>query len=221
MTVGDVASIVSIVLAGVAIALSITFFRMSTQLSEEAKNAAQRIGNSVDRLEKLFDKLYSDTFSLMKDTYQDMRKHAWPEGAKVSGELMTEAERKTDEKLNLLQKNLAMQLDKVLSKQMRTETEVAKVKNDVQELVGRAISESRKVEEQAREETMRDHIIRQMGLLMRPEGYVRADTIVDSLSQKVPGTIIIRELMKMRDDGVISYQGSGLGPTTEIRLEKS
>jgi phage terminase small subunit len=221
MTVGDIASIVSIVLAIVAIALSITFFRMSSQLSEATKNASDRIGASVDRLEKLFDKLYSDTFALMKDTYQDMREHAWPEGTKVGDKVIAEAEKKTDEKLDILKQNLAIQLDKVLDNQIRTEAEVTKVKDSVRDLVGRAITESRKAEEQAREETMREHIVRQLKVLVSPEGYVRADTIVKSLTEKFPGTKIVHELVKMRDDGIISYQGGGLGPTTEIRLEKS
>lgn len=221
MTAADVASVASIVLAIVAIALSIIFFRMSSQLSEQAKSAAERIGSSVERLEGLFNMLYSDTFALMKDTYQDMRKHAWPEGTKVSDDLMTEAEKKTDEKLNVLKENLADQLDQVLSKQMRTESEIARVKKDVQDLVGRAISESRKVEEQAREETMRDDIIRQLRLLAGRKGHVRADTLVTSLTPKFNDRSIIRELLKMKDDGIISYPEPGLGPSSEIQLEKS
>ena len=62
------ASIVSVVLAIVAIWLSVTFYRLSNDASGEIKSASKDIGASVSRLEKVFDNLYSDTFTMMKDT---------------------------------------------------------------------------------------------------------------------------------------------------------
>lgn len=70
-------SIASGVLAVVALALSIVFFVLSKQDAERSSKNAQQIAGSVERLEKLFDTLYSDTFSMMRDTYTDMRKHVW------------------------------------------------------------------------------------------------------------------------------------------------
>ena len=72
-----ISSIASLILAIVAIWLSIVFFKMSDAASKATTEAAKGIGASVDRLEKLFDKLYSDTFSMMRDTVSDMRKHIW------------------------------------------------------------------------------------------------------------------------------------------------
>jgi len=72
-----IASIASLILAVVAIWLSVFFFRLSDEASKATTGAAKGIAASVDRLEKLFDKLYSDTFSMMKDTVTDMRNHIW------------------------------------------------------------------------------------------------------------------------------------------------
>lgn len=72
-----IASITSLILGVLAIWLSITFYKMSAKESKNAENASAQMKSSVDRLEKLFDKLYSDTFSMMKDTVSDMRKHIW------------------------------------------------------------------------------------------------------------------------------------------------
>ena len=72
-----VASIASLILAVGAIWLSIVFFRMSNDASKATTEAAKGIDASVKRLENLFDKLYSDTFTMMKDTVSDMRKHIW------------------------------------------------------------------------------------------------------------------------------------------------
>lgn len=91
MTVMDlvslVASIASLIVAVGAIWLSIVFYKMSSNASNATNEAAKGIDASVQRLEKLFDKLYSDTFSMMKDTVSDMRKHIWNKPSEETGEL--------------------------------------------------------------------------------------------------------------------------------------
>ena len=72
-----IASIASVILAVGAISLSITFFKMTSAASKATEEAAKGISASVERLEKIFDKLYSDTFSMMRETVTDMRKHTW------------------------------------------------------------------------------------------------------------------------------------------------
>lgn len=67
----------AIVLAVVALSLSVYFFNQSKRDAERSVAAANEISSSVSRLEKLFDSLYSDTFSMMRETVTDMRKHVW------------------------------------------------------------------------------------------------------------------------------------------------
>jgi hypothetical protein len=74
-----IASIVSIIISGFAIWLSITFYRMSVGESAKTTEAANEIASGVKRLDDLFDRLYADTFGMMKDTLTDMRKHIWPD----------------------------------------------------------------------------------------------------------------------------------------------
>ena len=96
MTGGEVASliasIVSVLIGGLAIWLSLTFYKMSTQLSQDAKEASKGISASVERLEKVFDKLYTDTFSMVKETMSDMRKHIWPGKTAEDDQIAEEAE---------------------------------------------------------------------------------------------------------------------------------
>lgn len=82
-----IASIASLIVAVGAIWLSIVFYKMSSNASNATNEAAKGIDASVQRLEKLFDKLYSDTFSMMKDTVTDMRKHIWNKPPEETGEL--------------------------------------------------------------------------------------------------------------------------------------
>src|SRR3954469_18836840 len=84
-------SAVSTVLAVVALVLSIFFFVQAKKDAERSAGAASEISSSVERLEKLFDSLYSDTLSMMRETVTDMRKHIWTavpgrDGTKLSEE---------------------------------------------------------------------------------------------------------------------------------------
>ncbi len=72
-----VASVVSMVLGVFAIWLSLYLYRLAESASAAGKGSADKIGASVARLDVVFDKLYADTFSMMKDTVGDMRKHVW------------------------------------------------------------------------------------------------------------------------------------------------
>jgi hypothetical protein len=76
-TINLFAASVTLVLGVTAIVLSIVFYRMSNVQAERAAESASQIRSSVDRLEKLFGSLYSDTFSMMRETVTDMRQHVW------------------------------------------------------------------------------------------------------------------------------------------------
>lgn len=79
-------SIVSLVVTAVlgigAVWLSVVFYRWSTEAQKEAVKASTDISAAVDRLEKLFDKLHAETFTLMKEIVTDMRTNAFAPAAK-------------------------------------------------------------------------------------------------------------------------------------------
>lgn len=87
--IGLIASIASLVLAVVAIWLAVVFYQLARDESEASAQNAHEISTGISRLEKVFDGLYSDTFSMMKDTVTDMRQHIWRKdglSAEISGE---------------------------------------------------------------------------------------------------------------------------------------
>ena len=65
------------VLGIVAIWLAILFYRLSTDQAERIRSSATSIESTVARLEKLFEVMYHDTFSIVQDTVADMRTHIW------------------------------------------------------------------------------------------------------------------------------------------------
>lgn len=77
-----VSMVVSVVLGVVAIWLSIQFYTWSSRAEKEARKASTEISFAVERLEKLFNTVHSETFTLMKDMVTDMRTSIFPPGGK-------------------------------------------------------------------------------------------------------------------------------------------
>ncbi|WP_044619225.1 hypothetical protein [Gynuella sunshinyii] len=137
-----VSSIVSVIIGGFAIWLSVTFYKWSNKVSEDTKEAAKGISASVDRLEVLFDRLYSDTFGMMKDTVSDMRKHIWSDSSEVTDAL----QEKSNQKIEEVKKEMKAELESVLSRVGQTEGKVDHISVDLDSVIQRAIDETRKID---------------------------------------------------------------------------
>ncbi len=76
-----IASVGSIILACLAIALSVVFYRMANSITESTREAANKIGSGVEQMKNLMDTLYRDTFSLHKDTYSVLLNHVFTDNS--------------------------------------------------------------------------------------------------------------------------------------------
>ncbi len=215
-----ISSVASLILAIAAITLSIVFYRMTMAASNATTEAAKGIGASVERLEKLFDKLYSDTFSMMRDTVSDMRKHMWPTEEAESESAVETVEKKADEKINELKKTMEGQVSKILETQRIAEDKVMDVRREMRRLIDRAIVGSRQVETEARKEAVREEILRTLRILSRRGPTVSVTDIMARLMPHYSPNRIFMELDKMRMEGLISPvpDAAGLSPNSEIRL---
>jgi hypothetical protein len=210
------ATVGSLVLSVVAIWLSIVFYRMSSQLSETTKEAAKGIGSSVERLEKLFDKLYSDTFSMMRDTVSDMRKHIWPAPNVTADPVVEETEKKADEKVDDLKRTMEAELSNILGRLQHTNVKVEGLRTEMQSLIERAIVGSRRVEIEARSETVRQLVLRELGMRGGFRHAVAAEDLVGRLS--VPTPRVLSELERLKDEGYVRTDTPHIRPNTEIQL---
>jgi uncharacterized protein with von Willebrand factor type A (vWA) domain len=219
-----IASIASLILAVGAIWLSIAFFKMSNEASKATTEAAKGIDASIQRLENLFDKLYSDTFTMMKDTVTDMRNHIWSNreptenGGTSKNDILDEADRKAEEKISDIKKAMDKKLEGILAQQRASDGEVNDMRNEIEKLLDNAIQTSRLVESEAREETVRQHILLELKRLKRANRLCVADELVESLSENIPRRKIIEEIESMKNDGIIFFEGSLLSPESKIRL---
>ena len=211
-----VASVVSVVLAIVAIWLSFQFFRMSSSISENTKEAAKGIGSSVEKLEKLFEKLYADTFSMMRETVSDMRKHIWPDESTSQEQIDQEAERKTEAKLGALKRDVQESLSNVLKSQSITEDRLERITKEIGPLVERAMTESRKVEHEAREETIRKYIFDAILRSGPRTGRAKAGQIVNVLPSNLGLNRVLEEMRQMKAEELINYNGERIEPDTEV-----
>ena len=220
-----VASVSSLILAVGAIWLSIVFFKMSNEASQATTKAAEGIDASVQRLENLFDKLYSDTFSMMKDTVSDMRKHIWngddsndnvEEDNKNT--ILEEADKKAEEKIQEIKSAFDKQLNDILHKQKIADGKVSDIGSELEGLLENAIQTSRMVESEAREETVRQHILKELRLLRKQKRTVVASDIVTALEGFIPARRVIQELKSMKEDGALFIEDKSIAPDTKIRI---
>jgi uncharacterized protein with von Willebrand factor type A (vWA) domain len=194
---------------------------MSSALSGTTMEAAKGIAASVERLEKLFDKLYADTFSMMKDTVSDMRKHIWPDNKASGDELNQTIEKKADEKVGKLKQEIDKDLNRLLQGQKTTEANIGSVQKEMRDLIDKAIKASRSAEIEAREETMRDQLLQVLRDLKRKKPDVRAIELVEAMGGCSP-VRLREELKKLQEEGLVdvAYQESKnkFTPATKIRL---
>jgi len=214
-----VASVVSVVIGGFAIWLSVTFYRMATNISEDTREASKAISSSVDRLESLFDRLYSDTFSMMKDTVSDMRKHIWPEKEQDTDALAA-IEAKADDKVEHLRADIAAELSTMMSQVGRTDTKITGVEERLTDLIDKAITQSRRVESEAQEEISMVNVLNGVLQFIQRcgESTVRSVLTHHTLRRRYSLPTLTEALDILVKDEVIQANGSIVNHATLIRM---
>jgi hypothetical protein len=209
-------AVVSVILGAYAIWLSVVFYRMSDQSAKQIQESSKDLSSSVSKLEKLFEHLYSDTFSMMRDTYSDMRRHVWPETATQEPAIADKIEARADSKIDAIRKELLSQVEVIATQVGGTDTKVEQIREELLPLVETAIERSRSAEAEAREETLREFLINRI----RSAGGngINAGSLYYEVGKKNVGwqSGFFDEIPKLRDDNIIKYEGKlGSMPTPE------
>jgi hypothetical protein len=215
-----IASVTSAILAIIAIGLSIIFFLMSIKSSRETEQAAQNTKSSADRLEKIFDSLYTSTFALMKDTVTEVSRHAWPEGSKTSSDF--DLRKTLDEKISLVQKESDMKIENKIQELAKanklSDQDRDALTNTIRTVMNDAINKTKSVEEGAKNISLRQAIA---NLLLDFPGHrpVRAGEIVDVLSKSYQFNEIMDELNRYRELAIIAMSTKEIQPNTKILVK--
>lgn len=155
----DPVSLTSVVLACVAIFLSLGFFWISYKISRSTEKAADGIKVSIDKVEQIYDRLIERFFSLTGETMADYRKHAWT--GKVSEEDFSElVEKKADEKFEEIRKETTEKIKVEVSKiSGKTDSQIKGLQNSIDKLLNDATIELRHVEKDTELEVLKDKIL--------------------------------------------------------------
>ncbi len=218
-TMSLVASFVSVIIGVFAIWLSVTFYRLTSKVSEDTKEAAKGISASVDRLESLFDRLYADTFSMMRDTVSDMRKHIWPE-KEPSAEVLTSIEKRADDKIEKLRDQISKDLSGVMQYIGKTDNKLHDFEDNLTKLIDKAIQQTRRVESEAHEEMSMSEVLNRILSFVTRYGETHVGRLLGhpALRQRYPKSVILESLRIMLRDGVILIDGDIDDPSSIIHL---
>ncbi|BCV54221.1 hypothetical protein [Shewanella algae] len=197
-----VSSLVSLIIGGFAIWLSVQFYKMSVKSSEKLERSSSDISSATQRLETLFDKLYSDTFSMVKDTMNDMRQHVWNSDS---------VKDKEGDRLNTLKEELTKEFNSELATKLKS-SNINDIELKVEELVARAINKS--VAFGNTQESER--IIAVMRALASTKRRITLNGLCDLLN--VAEESLVGPLFNLKRDGVIDWNGDALGAATPIVL---
>lgn len=197
-----ISSITSIILGITAIVLAILFYRMSEKIGRENEKTSTNIQSSVNKLENLFDKLYTGTFDMMKETVTDMRKHVY------KTESFTKTNETEEKVVNATIESLSDEI-KLLKSKTISEKETKKVVEEI-------LNKSKKIESDIKNKKVRDQIVKFLDL----QGKVRYMDIekylVDIGLTKPSERIFFRELKKLADEGVINNPFDTVGDEDAI-----
>lgn len=196
-----IASVVSVAIAMLAIWLSIVFYRMSTEQAEKSRDAAKSIAASVERLETLFNRLYSDTFAMMKDTVSDMRKHIWPETGSAD-ELAKLIDTKTAERMDQIRAHVGAEIMTIIGEVGKTDERVKELQADLGTLMNRAITETLNAERSIREETLREKIA---SIIRAQHDPISALEIFLKLGGDTSPSEMSRELRSMKEERLVVF----------------
>lgn len=210
---GLVVGMTSLVLAGFAIWLSLTFYRLSSASMTRIDDASRDLAGAVERIDALFKSFYADTFSMMRDTYADMRKHAW---RGEPGDVEQRQQALADEKMTELEKSVSEQIAQLMSRQMSNDRRIAELGT----LVGSAVERSRKIEADSRTSTAEARIL---DFLQQSPGPVRAGDLTDHMQATAdwPVRRTLDAIARLLDSGIIrSDKGDSddLRPTSRLWL---
>jgi uncharacterized protein with von Willebrand factor type A (vWA) domain len=214
---GITAGFMSVFLAIVAIWLSIAFYRMSQISSKSIETATTRVESATSQLQALFDRMYSDVFSMTRDTVSDMRRTLWPnatDGVEENGNDIA------DSRLAALRGELIEAIKTVSEDVGLTRDKLDMLQGRLAPVVERAISESAIVGSDAQRHAAREDIAALLTFNKERGIPTTAQVIVNDLSDRHPIQMIVDELDRMHRSGEVLWSSQRLRPTTEVILHK-
>ena len=213
---------ISLIIGGFAIWLSVTFYRMSSTMAGKTGAAAKDVLGVVGRLEDLFNRMYSETFSMVRDTQAKLWDLTSP-----AREGLEEQRAEVENKVKALRESMVSEIKTEMEAVVgKADNRLQALETRVLPLVEDSIEKMRKVESEARDEadgllesTIRERLYRVIEVTMRPNWCTHPTLkavvhhpLVVSFSQER----VVDVLRDMRDVGEITLDSPEFGPVSKI-----
>jgi hypothetical protein len=135
--------VMSVALAVFAVWLSLYFFRQSGVQARLAKESADEVARTVERLEKLWAAMYGESVAMMRDTVSDMREHVWRrEDLALEAEIRTRAEEIARAKINDARSELLAQISSSVRGAGVEQEHISGLLEELQPAVSKALEDS-------------------------------------------------------------------------------
>ncbi len=155
-----IASIASLVLAIVAIWLSLMFYFKSNEAFQKISDVSKEISSNVDKVEDLFSKLYTDTFSTLKDTMTSMGNYIWGEDQVGKGKenpVDVIVDRKAEARISELNDEIDKRLSVIASEAAASgSVAITKARKGVRNFIAESLTESRLLEQKTKNEAIEE-----------------------------------------------------------------
>jgi hypothetical protein len=212
-----VAAVVSIAIGIFAVWLSLTFYKMSSRNMENVIEASKNLQANMNRLEAMFNRLYSGPLSTPKESVLETPKQPWPEPARQEDFIREEVEKRAERRVEELRKALERGKGGAPEKQVIHETRIPGATD-------RAITEPKKADAETFKGSIRERIEKQINFYQH-RGYrgIISEFLMDDIISDTPLLTIPDiepELRKMKEEAIIDWEGDKLGPNTHIEFKK-
>jgi len=208
---GLIASGVSILIATYAIWQSWAFFRISKAASEEAERSSRAVGESVRKLEDLFDRLYTDTFKVMCEMIGDMRRHAWHGPPSDQSATATGEQRPVSHEAARVRREAVAEVSALVERLGASDTQMHQLEGAVRRALDQAIDSSMQVERDAVHEVIRGQLTAAIDYERDNRGRtaIRADDLLSPFFERFDPEDVHHALASLRKSGVVDWNGDG------------
>ena len=160
---------------------------------------------------------------MLKDTFGDYHKYFLNERVKTNT-VKEEAEAKAEEKAKAMGNEFIEELKTLIQKISKERSKIETFIPEIEEHVYTTINKSRKVDEEALEETIEERILKILkGHQQRGLNKIGVDILIRIIREdlpEIPPYLVINRLSKLKDKGILSWEGIGLDRDDTIVIKK-
>lgn len=193
-------SIVSLIVSGGAVWLSFKFYQMSDNASKEAKKSSDKIQVNTEKLEGLFSRLYSDTFTMMKDTVTDMREYIYHP---------LEKEKTLEDRLNEMKESINKEIQMTLNENFNGLQDNDIRINKIEERLESVINKNVNVVIEERHNDVENQILRVLSDGKKHIVFQMHELLSEKFKLKIDMAELITTLEKMVELELIASSSSG------------